>query len=184
MSRTYLHLALALALLLVTVACALFWYGAFSALGTQVAVLSSEVAASDARAAQAVSAKDELAKRAGEEKKIQGYFIAPADVVSFLEALQAAGTAEGASVNVASVSANPSPRPHLDLALSVTGSFEAVMRTVGAIEYGPHDIRVATLTVETNSGSGSGDSGGWIATLALEAGTPPAAAAASAQPTP
>lgn len=175
MSRSYLiHLGIALAVLAAALVVYGFWYAALGTLSSEVAGLTAEVAAKNQNVTQAVIAEDELSKLSDEEGAIRGYFVAPADIVPFLESLQTVGAAAGAKVSVVSVSASPTPRPHLSLALKITGPFDAVLRTVGAIEYGPHDITTTTLSLD----QGQGDVIGWSASLAVDVG------AASASPAP
>ncbi len=171
MNRVYFHLIFATTLFIVALICYAFWYGALGALSFEVAALSSEVTAKNQSAAQALVAEDELAKLSAEENIIHGYFVSTADIVSFLEGLQTLGSFAGAKVSVVSVSANPSPRPHLDLALKVSGSFDAVMRAVGAIEYSAHDIQVTTLTLDTVTSLDPKIPSGWAAALVLQVGT-------------
>jgi len=171
MSKTYFQLISAAALFAIVLGGYAAWYHALGSVNNELSDLSAKVAAQNQSAAQAVAAEGELAKLSAEEGVIHGYFVSTSDVVSFLEALQKTGSSLGAKVSVTSVAANPAPRPHLDLALTISGSFDAVMRTVGAIEYGPHDITVKTLTVDSAAPADGSASAAWTAALALQVGT-------------
>lgn len=191
MSKTYFQLISAAALFAIVLIGYALWYHALGSVSGELADLSAKVAAQNRSAAQAIAAEDELAKLSAEEGAIHGYFVSTSDIVSFLEALQKTGSALGAKVSVTSVSANAAPRPHLDLALTISGSFDAVMRTIGAIEYGPHDIVVKTLTVDSGTSADGSASAGWTAALALQVGTassspalPPPATTTAATTTP
>jgi hypothetical protein len=68
--------------------------------------------------------------------------------VQFINDIESRGSKLGATVSVSSVSAgDSSAHASLSLALSVSGSFDAVMRTMGAIEFAPYDIRVENLSL-------------------------------------
>jgi hypothetical protein len=68
--------------------------------------------------------------------------------------LQSTGTYLKSNVQVVSVSATPgTPTGVLDLSLKIDGTFDSVARTLGAIEYGPYDITITSLTFDTNPSS-------------------------------
>lgn len=171
MIRPAVHLFIALGIF----AGACIGYGiAYHALGTlsaSVTALTKEVAAKKESAAAATLAADELARLSVEEEQINGYFVVQDNIVSFLETLQAKGVVLGSVIKVVSVSANPGTRPHLDLALSITGSFDAVMRTVGSIEYSPHDITVTSLVLDVIDSADEDAPPGWTATMKMTVGT-------------
>lgn len=168
MKNSYAQLAIALVLLLAVFGAYGMWYHELSSVSDDVGTLTSEVALKNLDAAQAASAEKELTKLSTEEGAIEGYFVPSSDVVSFLEDTEGIGTATGAKVSVVSVNANPTPRPHLDLSLKIVGSFDAVLRTVGAIEYGPQDVRTSTLTLDSVPDDKAPT---WTATMAVKVGT-------------
>jgi hypothetical protein len=69
--------------------------------------------------------------------------------------------------------------PSLELTLTVTGTFDAVMRTVGAIEYAPYDLSITGLDL------GQTDKNAWHADVTLLVGSAAASASvAAASPAP
>ena len=54
-----------------------------------------------------------------------------------------------------SVAAAPaSPYGHLNLSVSITGTFDAVSKTVGAIEYQPYNTSLTSLSLSTTANPG------------------------------
>ena len=97
------------------------------------------------------------------------------EVVDFLESIQATGRPFGVKVDVASVS-NEKVSAHARIALSLAarGSFQGVMRTLGAIEYGPYDGVITNLSLTTDSpstvGSTTSTTNEWNATTLYSVG--------------
>lgn len=173
MSRSLVHLLIALAVLGGTLIAYGIAYQGLGKLSASVAATTEEVAAKKENASAAALAEEELKRLTIEEDAIRAYYVIPDDIVTFLEELQAKGTTLGTTVTVESVSANTAPRPHLDLSLNVTGTFDAVVRTVGAIEYSPYDLIVSNLTLDI-AGAAEGDEPGvirWTAGMKLMVGT-------------
>lgn len=177
MKSTYFHLGITAALLIVVLIVYGVWYHALGSLRAHVAALSAEVAMKNQSGALAIVAEKELERRAAHEKAIQAYFVSPEDIVSFLESLQSIGASLGAKVNVLSVSSHTVPRQHLVLSVRVSGSFDAVMRTVGAIEYSAHDIMINGLSLDTSPATEK-TAAGWVAALTLYVGTASSTASA------
>jgi hypothetical protein len=168
MKNSYTHLASAGVFLLVALSAYYFWYATLGSMSDEVGSLTAQTAAARANAAEIIVAQGELAGLSDEEGAIKGYFVNQSDIVPFLEGLQSLGAGAGAKVTVVSVAAAETPRPHLDLALKITGNFDAVVRAVGAVEYAPHDLRTKTLSLDSSAGTGSTTS--WAASLALTVG--------------
>jgi hypothetical protein len=166
MKRSVFHLILSILLFLAALAAYAFWYHALAAARGEADTLAAELSAKGASVQNAQAASRALADLGSAQDDVKGYFVAPDGIVSFLEGLQSLGAKLGARVAVVSVSANAAPRPHLDLALSVTGSFASVMKTVGAIEYSPYDLVLKTVTIDTSS-----EGGQWTAALTAAVGT-------------
>ncbi len=154
-------------------------YATISQKSATVVSLGEQITAATRSVARTESVRTALAEIKGDEATIQSYFVSEADIVSFITALEALGAAQKTEVSVLSVSASTREgQPILKLALSVKGTFDAVMRTVGAIEYAPYDIEISTLTVThdiTDKEAGSR----WGADISLVAGSLPAPAATS-----
>lgn len=168
MNRTLLRLVIWVLIFVVAVGAYAYWYYLLTAADAEVATLAQQVNQRSVDETSAEQAADELSQLSGAESDIQGYFVVPDNVVSFLEEQQTLGTSLGAQMSVVSVTANPNPHPHLDLALTISGSFVAVMRTVGAIEFSPYDITVSSLNLSTTN---TDTSSGWTAAMALSVGT-------------
>jgi hypothetical protein len=165
-----------LVIALVALALALLGYGflksAVSHKSVTVAALAEQIEAQSVSAGRIAAARAALAELAGDEGLVQGYFVSPTGVVALIDALQSLGQALGTEVGIDSVSANAS-KTALALSLTIKGPFDAVMRTVGAIEYAPYDISVTGLSL-----SASGKDA-WTANLTLLVGSAPGTAAST-----
>jgi hypothetical protein len=157
------------------------------------AAAEAAIATKTQEAARAQEAQEQLAGLAADETQIGQYFVATRDVVPFLTAIESTGRTFGTKVSVVSVSAAPGkPHGHLTLSVSVTGAFDNVLRTVGALEYAPYDITLQNLTLDT-AGNTPGAASEWEAAATFMVGTndatstkpvggTPAKAAASSTP--
>lgn len=148
------------------------WYAAIANQSIAASALQSQIDVKTATISQMASTRAALAEIAGDESVVQGYFVPETGVVTFIDGLESRGRSLGANVGVLSVSTGGAPaRPVLLFSLSITGTFDAVMRTVGAIEYAPYDISVSALTLEQS------DKNSWHADLKLLVGSVVAGAA-------
>ncbi len=139
------------------------WYGVISEKSAAVADLQNQIDTKTETRGRISAARAALAGAIGDEAAIQNYFVSETGVVAFIGALEAVGKAQGAKVNVLSVSATgTASRPSLTFLLSVKGTFDAVLRAVGAIEYAPYAVSLSMLSVRRDS---EGD--GWQASLKL-----------------
>lgn len=123
----------------------------------------------NARIAAARAATGTLAAR---EEEVASYFVPQSSIVAFINDLQSRGAALGAAVDITSVAtAGAAKHPALAVAADIRGSFDAVMRTVGSIEYAPYDVSVTSLTL------GYDGKGAWVAQMTiLVVSAPPASA--------
>ena len=140
--------ALLFSFILLVSAVFVYGYGYFLISGKSIAVASLEqqILSKTETASRVSSAHAALAEISGDEAAVQAYFVSQTQVVPFIDSLQTTGTNLGTKVEVLSVSQKPSTgRPALAIALSVLGSFDAVMRTVGAIEFAHYDLTVDTF---------------------------------------
>lgn len=94
------------------------------------------------------------------EAEVEAHLVPVDGVVPFLEGIESVGTLYGSDVAVVSVT-DPAPDGRITLALSVVGSYDAVMRTVGYIEHGSQGSVTKSLTLDAI------DSGLWSAALTL-----------------
>ena len=155
--------------------------GAFTAYGFSYHIVdkkSADAAAAEAsikakaeEATRAQEAQNQLAGLEDDEAQISQYFVATRDVVPFLTNIESIGRTFGTKVNVVSVSAaQGKPHGHLILSVSITGSFDNVLRTVGALEYAPYDIALQSLSLDTTGGA-AGAAHEWSAAATFTVGT-------------
>ncbi len=142
------------------------WRARVAALSAQVSGIESRIQAASEASTRLSSARVALAQLTSDEAAVQAYFVPEASVVSFIDALQASGKSLGVGVTVASVSATKvGGRSALDVSLTLTGSFDAIMRMVGAVEYAPYDVSVTNLAASLDQTKG------WSATLGILVGS-------------
>ena len=173
MKTHFIQLIFSVVILLLVIGGYVFWYSIVTAKSAEASTLQSQITTQSNTATQTAQAKVELAQLTSQEATINQYFVQTNNVVPFLEQLQSIGKFLGADVQVASVSAVPgTPYGHLDLSLSITGSFDAVSRTVGAIEYEPYDTTITSfaLTVTSNAGGTGSTSPQWTAATEFSIG--------------
>ena len=157
-----------------------FWYAAVENKSAAAARLEKQIVVKTETTSRVASARASLAEIAGDEASMQNYFVSETGVVAFINNLEAQGKKLGATVDVLSVaasggrasldsarhdSAESGTQPTLTFSLSVKGSFDSIMRTVGAIEYAPYDLTISALSV------GQDGKDGWHADLSLLVGS-------------
>ncbi len=169
MKSSFMQLAIAFAVCVTAFATYGFLYAAVSAKSVAVAHLESEIATAIEATSRAASMRAALAKIMSDEAIMQSYFVPEIGVVTFINDLEARGRLQGTVVNVLSVSAGGEMKqPTLMLALTINGTFDAMMRTVGAIEYAPYALSILGLSL------GQDGKDGWRADLKLRVGSLPA----------
>ncbi|MEK7604398.1 MAG: hypothetical protein AAB442_01200 [Patescibacteria group bacterium] len=143
-----------------------FWYGAIEDKSASVAELERLIVSSTETEARIAAARASLAGVAGAEGNVQDYFVTDSRVVSFINALESRGTTLGTTVKVLSVAKGTTGgRPMFTFSLAINGTFDAVMRTVGAIENAPYAVMV------TNFGIRHQEQTQWGADLTLSVGS-------------
>jgi len=153
------------------------WYSVLSGKSATVADLQNKIDTKTETVNRLAATRATLASIANDEATVQNYFVQEIGVVGFIDSLEARGRARGASMRVLSVSTGgTAAQPALVLTLSAKGTFDAVMRTVGSIEYAPYDLSISTLSV----GWDAKDS--WHADLTLLVGSVPATRSATSTP--
>lgn len=131
-----------------------------------VADLQNQIEAKAETITRIARARAALSEIAGDEQALQEYFVSESSVVSFITDLEARGVEQGATISVLSVSAEEGVgRPVLALSLSIQGTFDAVMRTAGSIEYAPYAISVSALSASQTAKDL------WTANLRLKVGS-------------
>ncbi len=150
------------------------WYAVIVAKSASVAALQDDIDTKTESVSLMSTARAALSEIADDEATVQSYFVPETGVVAFIDSLEARGRLLGATVDVLSVSAGKTlSKPTLAFALSIEGTFDAVMRTVGAIEYAPYAISVSTFSI------GQGEKQRWRASLNLLVGSVAATTATS-----
>jgi len=125
------------------------WYGAVSAKSAATTALQSQIDTKTAAASRMAATRSALAEIVGDEAMVRNYFISETGVVAFIDSLEARGRTTGSTtVSILSVSTDGAfAQPAFKFALSINGTFDAVMRTVGAIEYAPYAIAISSLSI-------------------------------------
>ena len=148
MKSVFLQCMLALLLFIGSGIAYRFWYAMVSAKSAQAEELQNQIAAKESAVKQSIATRSILNTIANQESSMQSYFVSESNIVGFISDLESRGQAFGSTVTVRSVSTGmEGSNPTLVLALTVDGSFDSVMRTVGAIEYAPYDLTVSTLSL-------------------------------------
>lgn len=182
MHSPFRHLLVACSALGLVLVAYTFWYGAVGSVSAHAAALANEIAMKSENTTRIAAAKTTLASLAVDEQAVHGYFVSAGDIVPFLEHLESTGRALGAKIEVVSVGAEPAtPREHLRLSLKLSGSFDAVLRSLGAIEYAPYDVTLTTLTLDTIPPAGGGRAV-WNAAAVFSVGTRTASSTPNASP--
>lgn len=162
-----IHLAIAIGLLAAAVAGYAFVYLKVKDINERVARTEMEIWTKEAELANIRDAQNALATLTESEARIKGYFVPVRDAVGFLEEVGSTGSRFGADVSVLGVTDKFSEdgRGLLTLSIQVQGSFSAIMRTVGTLEFAPYDIVLTDLSLDEVG------SGAWNASATYEVGT-------------
>lgn len=165
MNRASLIQAGASLLIALALAGAYLWFlQETRALASEALSLAAHIEAKSGERTTGAAVRDVRDALVQNETFVASRFVPGADVVDFLEELEAVGAREGARVEVVSVSEGVGGR--IELALALRGSFSSIMRAVGAIEHGPYASATKSLTLD------SSEEGEWSATYLLVVATP------------
>lgn len=162
MSRSLAQLLVALGVLAVVSGLYAAWYYEVQREARKSGELQTQIQTTIESAVTAAETSDTLASLAADEAAIEGYRINLADIVTFLERIEGTGRALTSAVEVVSVADKPGNDGRMLITVRIIGSFDAVLRTLGAIEYGPYDSKITNLTFDTPSNGGA-----WTAVAAL-----------------
>jgi hypothetical protein len=169
MKSSYVQLSFSVITLVICGVIYSVWYGYVANESGMVASLAAQVKAKTETKARASALANALTELAKNETSVQGYFVTESNIVPFLEFLQSTGTRLGATVKIPSVGANTNVKqPALVISLQITGTFDAVMRTVGAIEFAPYAISVTSLLI---SQTGETATASWNASMSITVGS-------------
>ncbi len=159
------------------------WYRSVTIVSARTVDLAAQIETKTATQKRIAAIRAALDELANDEARVNQYFVSPDTVVSFLEELQAHGADTGASVDVLSVSAGTATtQPTLQISLVIDGSFNAVMQTIGRIEYAPYHVSVSSLALNLAKASPSAEAQAedtWSATMQIAVGSLPSEGAAS-----
>lgn len=154
MRSPYFHLIVWLLICVAVFAGYGFWYSTVANKSIEVATLQNQIDTKTEGAARIAAARTALTEIIGDESLVEGYFVPDTGVVPFIDTLESLATAQKASMKVLSVSVGGTTKQSnltLLLTISIDGTFDAVMRTIGAIEYAPYDVSVSKLSVQNQS---------------------------------
>jgi hypothetical protein len=158
--RTFIPFFMAVAVFIASVILYVGGYYLLDHFTARADELATQVNVKNQALENATRAHSAISSLTTEQGSVDQYLITKQEVVSFLESLQGVGAPLGAKVNVLSVSdQKDKTRSRIQLQLSVTGSFDAVMRTLGAIEYAPYDGVMSNVTLNTGVGDGGTTTG-------------------------
>lgn len=140
-----------------------------------VARLEDQITIKTEDANRAASVRASLGDIESDETTIRSYFVPETGVVAFINELETQGTELGAAIDVLSVSmSNEDTEPTLVFAVAIEGDFDAVMRTVGVIEFAPYALSLSNLSLHQRA------KGTWRANVNFLVGSTPARAPAPA----
>lgn len=176
MKSSFSHLILAFFIGSIVSSGYVMWYLAISNKSNEGVNLQEQIVVSKENANRIAAARAALAQISGDEAKVQSYFVSEKNIASFINVLEQDGLAQKAVLKVLSVSkGDSSSQSTLIFALSVKGTFDAVMRTVGAIEYAPYAVSVSSLSIAQDVKNS------WYANITLTVGSTSSGAVTNTQ---
>lgn len=171
MNRSLFSLILSFVLLVAALSGYFVFYHAVNVLGDKVTTLRTQIAVKSAVSGATPASIDSAAITAAKREAVQ-YFVDPSGIADFLGGLESIGTTTGAHVAVVSVAEDKKSSGRLIIALQATGSFDAVLRTVGVIEYSPYDLTVSNLVLSAPSKNDDKSAvGSWTASMTVSVGS-------------
>lgn len=153
MTKSLMHLIAAAGFLLLTLIAYGAWFTIVGRTSAEASALRTEIANRGEAGTRAAMARKTLDDLALQEASLYGHLVAPSDIVSFLETVEGTGRRLGTSIEVVSVGPAQNKQNQIALALSISGPFDAVMRTLGALEYQKYATTLTNLTLESQGAS-------------------------------
>lgn len=148
MKSSVIHMSIWVSICAVAIVGQGFWYAVIVNKSAKVAELQNQIDTKTETADRVAAARTALTEIAGDESAIRNYFVPETEVVSFIDNLEGRARTQKTTMKVLSVSVNNSSKQtSLVLSLVVGGTFDAVMRTVGAIEFAPYDLSISKLSI-------------------------------------
>lgn len=168
MRSSLLHLSVWILICIVMIVGHGFWYSIIVNKNSTVASLQNQIDTKTETAKRVISERTALSEISSYESVVQNYFVPETRVVSFIDELETRARAQSAVMKVLSVSVGDAKkRPTLVFSVTVSGAFDALMRTLGVIEYAPYDISISKLSIVKD---GRND---WHANMELIVGSMP-----------
>lgn len=141
------------------------WYNLIKDTSMQIALTEDQLRAHTQTEKRIAAARASLTQIDGYDAKIRNYFLEESAVSAFIDKLQSDAENKKVKLEVLSVGKEPvSGHPMLSLTLSITGTFDAVMRTTGGIEYAPYAMSISAYSIQNQSPNV------WHATMTLAVG--------------
>lgn len=162
MKSSVTHLIFAIVAFIAILAGYIFWYSIITSMSINVTTLQNKIDSKTEMINRMSTTQATIAEIADDEAVVQNRFISEDGIVAFINDLENKGRTLGSSVNVLSVSKGDShDKTAFTFSISIKGTFDIVMRTVGAIEYAPYAISITALSV------GQDNDGNWNANMKL-----------------
>ena len=177
----HFHIAAAALLLVVVLGAYVSWFRQVRERAAEAAHISQELRTLGDASGRASLIRRTLEEIEQQEALVYRHFVGSDTIVTYLEEVEATTVSLGSAVEVVSVGNAPMRKDQpaqLQMALRITGPFDAVMRTLGAIEYQAYDTTLSSVTLDTPSAGGTR----WTAAATFLVGMPPQATAAPPQP--
>lgn len=179
MKSKLLHVGIALVICTASLVGNALWYWKVSDMSVVMANLESKIQEKKMASENISTAKTALARFENSEALITNYFVPEEGIVPFINELETRGRSLGAAVTVASVSSKGvTGQSEFALSLKVAGTFDAVMRTVGVIEYAPYAVTISKLSLDED------EKNTWRATIELTVGSVPTVGTTPSSTTP
>jgi len=170
--KSLTQLIITLIVAFASVAGYVLWYVHVGALTTDSKVLGLEIKQKTSDSTRTAAIKNSIDDLEANEDSAKTYFVGSMDVVGYLSTLEMLGDQLGTKVKVLSVSADTlKPSGHLNVSLTIDGTFSNVIKTLGAIEYQPYDTVTKSVTVDTSKTASASSTPIWSATAIFSVGT-------------
>jgi hypothetical protein len=139
------QIAVAVLIVLIALGGVGYWYYTITVMSTRLAKVEEE---SRSQKTQTPNTATDASRLVADEATIEQYFVGEDNVPAFVNVLEARVRARGATISIASLSKSGAGlETTLALAVTVTGTFEQVMQTVGAIEHLPYATKLTSVNV-------------------------------------
>ena len=164
----YIHILLAAFVLFIALSAYGVWWSRVSSTSAEASQIKQEVRKLGDEGGRTSSIRRALEELGIQEAELYQHFVGKDTIVQYLEEVEGTAESLGASAEVVSVT-DTEKSPRISISLRITGSFDAVMRTLGAIEYQQYDTTIVSLTLDTPPS----DSSSWTAAATFSVGKTP-----------